>query len=71
MSVISSRSGSIESILKAPGVRLAHLVQRKVNFELPKNLKDILLNYEAGCDRKVYEDLICILKDAHIKVNSF
>lgn len=71
MSVISSRSGSIASILKGPGVR-AKLVgqQRSVNFKLPKNLKSILLDYENGCNRKVYEDLVCILRDANIKVGN-
>lgn len=69
MSVVSSRTSSVASILKGPGVR-AKLVgqQNRVNFKLPKNLKAILLNFENGCDRKVYEDLICTLRDAKIKV---
>ncbi|KAK0080743.1 hypothetical protein PV325_013443 [Microctonus aethiopoides] len=68
MSVISSRTTSIASILKCPGTR-AKLVgtQNRVNFKLPKNLKNLLTNYETGSERKVYDDLICILKNANIK----
>ncbi|XP_015595877.1 RNA polymerase I-specific transcription initiation factor RRN3 [Cephus cinctus] len=72
MSVVSSRVSSVSSILKNPGVR-AKLVDRpnKVHFKLPKNLKHILTNFENGTQRRVYEDLICILRDSTIKDSEF
>ena len=69
MSIVSSRATSVASILKGAGVRAKLIGQKnRVNFRLPKNLREILLNYEKGCDRKVYEDFICILRDSTIKV---
>ncbi|XP_012272863.1 RNA polymerase I-specific transcription initiation factor RRN3 [Orussus abietinus] len=70
MSVVSSRVSSVSSLLKGPGMRSKLIGQsNRVNFKLPKNLKNILSNFENGCDRKIYEDLIRILRDSNIKDN--
>lgn len=58
----------MSSILKAPGVRSQLIRQsNRVYFKLPKNLKEIIYNFEAGNGKKDYEDLICILRDSNIK----
>ncbi|XP_003393653.3 RNA polymerase I-specific transcription initiation factor RRN3 [Bombus terrestris] len=68
MSVVSSRVSSVSSILKTPGVRSQLIRQsNRVHFKLPKNLKSIIYNFEAGNGTKDYEDLICILRDSNIK----
>ncbi|XP_003490029.1 RNA polymerase I-specific transcription initiation factor RRN3 [Bombus impatiens] len=68
MSVVSSRVSSVSSILKSPGVRSQLIRQsNRVHFKLPKNLKSIIYNFEAGNGTKDYEDLICILRDSNIK----
>ncbi|KZC07908.1 RNA polymerase I-specific transcription initiation factor RRN3, partial [Dufourea novaeangliae] len=68
MSVVSSRVSSVSSILKAPGVRSQLIRQpNRVYFKLPKNLKNIIYNFESGNGIKDYEDLICILRDSNIK----
>lgn len=68
MSVVSSRVSNVSSILKAPGVRSQLIRQsNRVYFKLPKNLKKIIYNFEAGNGKKDYEDLICILRDSNIK----
>ncbi|XP_068970803.1 RNA polymerase I-specific transcription initiation factor RRN3 [Bombus flavifrons] len=68
MSVVSSRVSSVSSILKSPGVRSQLIRQsNRVHFKLPKNLKNIIYNFEAGNGTKDYEDLICILRDSNIK----
>ncbi|CAL7933805.1 unnamed protein product [Xylocopa violacea] len=68
MSVVSSRVSSVSSILKTPGVRSQLIRQsNRVYFKLPKDLKSIIYNFEAGNGVKDYEDLICILRDSNIK----
>ncbi|XP_076301490.1 RNA polymerase I-specific transcription initiation factor RRN3 homolog Tif-IA [Lasioglossum baleicum] len=68
MSVVSSRVSSVSSILKAPGVRSQLIRQsNRVYFKLPKNLKNIIYNFENGSVTKDYEDLICVLRDSNIK----
>ncbi|XP_078033044.1 RNA polymerase I-specific transcription initiation factor RRN3 homolog Tif-IA isoform X1 [Augochlora pura] len=68
MSVVSSRVSSVSSILKAPGVRSQLIGQtNRVYFKLPKNLKNIIYNFENGNGTKDYEELICILRDSNIK----
>ncbi|XP_043604914.1 RNA polymerase I-specific transcription initiation factor RRN3 [Bombus pyrosoma] len=68
MSVVSSRVSSVSSILKTPGVRSQLIRQsNRVHFKLPKDLKSIIYNFEAGNGTKDYEDLICILRDSNIK----
>ncbi|XP_060818468.1 RNA polymerase I-specific transcription initiation factor RRN3 [Bombus pascuorum] len=68
MSVVSSRVSSVSSILKTPGVRSQLIRQsNRVHFKLPKDLKSIIYNFEAGNGTKDYEDLICILRDSTIK----
>lgn len=68
MSVVSSRVSSVSSILKAPGVRSQLIRQtNRVYFKLPKDLKSIIYNFEAGNGTKDYEDLICILRESNIK----
>lgn len=68
MSVVSSRVSSVSSILKAPGVRSQLIRQpNRVYFKLPKNLKNIIYNFENGSVTKEYEDLICVLRDSNIK----
>lgn len=68
MSVVSSRLSSVSSILKSPGLRakVVHLANR-VRFKLPKNFKEILINFESGLDRKQYENLICTIRDSEIR----
>lgn len=69
MSVVSSRVSSVSSILKSPGVRSQLIRQsNRVHFKLPKDLRSIIYNFEAGTGTKDYEDLICILRDSNIKV---
>ena len=68
MSVVSSKVSSVSSILKAPGVRSQFIKQaNRVHFKLPKDLKSIIYNFEAGNGTKDYEDLICILRESNIK----
>ncbi|OAD62109.1 RNA polymerase I-specific transcription initiation factor RRN3, partial [Eufriesea mexicana] len=68
MSVISSRVSSVSSILKTPGIRSQLIRQsNRVYFKLPKDLKGIIYNFEAGNGTKDYEDLICLLRDSNIK----
>lgn len=70
MSVVSSRVTSVSSILKGSGVRSALVgPQKKICFKLPRDLKTVLLNYENGCDRQAYQDMICILRDSNVKVS--
>ncbi|XP_076236252.1 RNA polymerase I-specific transcription initiation factor RRN3 homolog Tif-IA [Calliopsis andreniformis] len=72
MSVVSSRVSSVSSILKAPGVRSQLIRQNnRVYFKLPKDLKSIIYNFEAGNGTKDYEDLICILRESTIKDTDF
>lgn len=69
MSVVSSRLSSVSSILKSPGIRAKVVNQaNRVRFKLPKNFKEILINFESGLDRKHYENLICTIRDSDIKV---
>ena len=69
MSVVSSRVSSVSSLLKNPGIRSQLIRQsNRVYLKLPKNLKSILFNFEAGNGTKDYEDLICILRNSDIKV---
>lgn len=72
MSVVSSRStSSISSILKKTGFRDKLIArQNRVTFQIPKNLKKIIIDYETECDKRVYADFICILRDAVIKVST-
>ncbi|KAI4504023.1 hypothetical protein M0802_000494 [Mischocyttarus mexicanus] len=68
MSIVSSRISSLNSILKSPGVRSQLLRQsNKVYFKLPKNVKNILINFESRTNIKDYEDLVCILRSSSIK----
>ncbi|KOC62808.1 RNA polymerase I-specific transcription initiation factor RRN3 [Habropoda laboriosa] len=68
MSVVSSRVSGVSSILKSPGVRSQLIRQsNRVYFKLPKDLKNIIYNFESGNGTKEYEDLICILQDSSIK----
>ncbi|XP_057322164.1 RNA polymerase I-specific transcription initiation factor RRN3 [Microplitis mediator] len=74
MSVVSSRSTAttISSILKGKTASSNVTSNRnRVNFQLPKNLKNILLNYQSPIERKSYENLIGTLRDANIKDNEF
>ncbi|XP_015115100.1 RNA polymerase I-specific transcription initiation factor RRN3 [Diachasma alloeum] len=67
MSVVSTRSASLSSILTTSGHRAKQRQKwSKVIFVPPKDLKKILLNYETGADRKSYDGLICMLRDAEI-----
>lgn len=68
MSVVSSRVSNLSSILKSPGVR-SQLVKQsnRVYFKLPKNIKNILFNFENRNGIKDYEDLICTLRNSNIK----
>ncbi|XP_063983802.1 RNA polymerase I-specific transcription initiation factor RRN3 [Diachasmimorpha longicaudata] len=67
MSVVSARSTSLSSILTSSGHRAKQRQKwAKVVFVPPKNLKKILLNYETGADRKSYDGLICMVRDAEI-----
>lgn len=69
MSIVSSRVSSVSSILKGSGVRSALVnSQKRICFKLPRNLKTVLLNYENGCDRQAYQDMVCILRDSNVKV---
>ncbi|KOX67426.1 RNA polymerase I-specific transcription initiation factor RRN3 [Melipona quadrifasciata] len=68
MSVVSSRVSSVSSLLKDPGIRSQLIRQsNRVYLKLPKNLRSILFNFEAGNGTKNYEDLICILRNSDIK----
>ncbi|XP_001602153.1 RNA polymerase I-specific transcription initiation factor RRN3 [Nasonia vitripennis] len=68
MSIVSSRVSSVSSILKGSGVRSALVnSQKRICFKLPRNLKTVLLNYENGCDRQAYQDMVCILRDSNVK----
>ncbi|KAK1137539.1 hypothetical protein K0M31_002044 [Melipona bicolor] len=68
MSVVSSRVSSVSSLLKDPGIRSQLIRQsNRVYLKLPKNLRSILFNFEAGNGTKDYEDLICILRNSDIK----
>ena len=68
-SIVSSRVSSVSSILKGSGVRAAIVGSRKrICFKLPKNIKTVLLNFENGCNRQEYQDMICILRDSNPKV---
>ncbi|XP_034942157.1 RNA polymerase I-specific transcription initiation factor RRN3 [Chelonus insularis] len=68
MSVISTRSTSVASILKTPGLRKKIASQsNRVRFRLPDDLKSVLINYESGRETKPYEDLIYIVRDAPMK----
>lgn len=69
MSVVSSRVSSVSSILKASGVRAQFIKQpSKVYFKLPKDIKNILLNFAKSDGIKEYEKLIHSLKEGAIKV---
>lgn len=71
MSVVSSRVSNLSSILKSPGVRSQLMKQsNRVYFKLPKNIKNILFNFENRNGIKDYEDLICTLRNSNIKVNN-
>ncbi|XP_015190630.1 PREDICTED: RNA polymerase I-specific transcription initiation factor RRN3 [Polistes dominula] len=68
MSIVSSRISSLNSILKSPGARSQLLRQsNKVYFKLPKNVKDILINFENRSNIRDYEDLVCILRSSSVK----
>ncbi|XP_046628469.1 RNA polymerase I-specific transcription initiation factor RRN3 [Neodiprion virginianus] len=68
MSVTSSRLSSVSSILKGPGIRAKIINQaNRVQFKLPKNLKDILLSFESGTSHKQYENLVCTIRDSEIR----
>ncbi|CAD1479145.1 unnamed protein product [Heterotrigona itama] len=68
MSVVSSRVSSVSSLLKNPGIRSQFIRQsNRVYLKLPKNLKSILFNFEAGNGTKDYENLIYILRNSDIK----
>ncbi|KAF3423756.1 hypothetical protein E2986_01622 [Frieseomelitta varia] len=72
MSVVSSRVSSVSSLLKDPGIRSQLIRQsNRVYLKLPKNLKSILFNFEAGNGTKDYEDLIYILRNSDIKDSDF
>ncbi|XP_044015164.1 RNA polymerase I-specific transcription initiation factor RRN3-like [Aphidius gifuensis] len=74
MSVVSSRSTttSVSSILKNSELRVKLIAQRnRVKFKLPKNLKNILINYEDGSDKRSYKDFIYTLTESVIKDNEF
>jgi hypothetical protein len=69
MSVVSSRVSSVSSILKGSGVRSTLVSsQKRICFKLPTDLKTVLINYQNGCDRQAYQDMICILRDSNVKV---
>ncbi|KAH0561597.1 RNA polymerase I-specific transcription initiation factor RRN3 [Cotesia glomerata] len=71
MSVVSARSTmtTVSSILKSGNLRgnLQASNKNRVTFELPKNLSQILINYEQGTERKNYQALVLTLKEANIK----
>ena len=67
-SVVSSRISSISSILKSPGVR-SSLVGKKICFQLPKDIKTVLSNYENGQNIQTYDNVICILRDSNVNVS--
>ncbi|KAK3930013.1 RNA polymerase I-specific transcription initiation factor RRN3 [Frankliniella fusca] len=61
MSTIKEHRNSIGShILRQAAVK-------KVDFQLPKNLKGTLLNFTNGLDHRPYKDLVCILRDSDVK----
>lgn len=69
MSVISSRTTSIASILKAPGARAQLVgVQKKITFRLPSNIKEILTKLETLNNTTQFEELKNIIKHSQIKV---
>lgn len=68
MSVVSSRVSSVSSILKSPGIRSQlNRQSNRVYFKLPKDIKNIIFNFETHNEIKDYEDLLCFLKDSNIK----
>lgn len=69
MSVISSHVSGISSILKS-GVRAQFIPnkQKKISFELPKDVKSVIADYETGCNTHSYEEMICVLRDSEVKV---
>lgn len=71
MSVVSSRlSSSISSILKNSGKRSSLVgTPKRISFQLPKNIKELLTKNEKGGHRQDYLDTICILRDTNLKVN--
>lgn len=71
MSVTSSKSAanSVSSILNKTGLRTKLIAQRnRVSFQLPNNLEQILVTTRDTTANKAYHNLLCILKDAIIKV---
>ncbi|KAE8749588.1 hypothetical protein FOCC_FOCC003576 [Frankliniella occidentalis] len=62
MSTIKEHRSSIGSHI----LRQATAV-KKVEFQLPKNLKGTLLNFTNGLDHRPYKDLVCILRDSEVK----
>lgn len=70
MSVVSSRVSSVSSILKSIGGKSQVAIQssRATYFKPPKDIKTILYNFETGKGHKEYKELICVLRDAVIKV---
>ncbi|XP_011307388.1 RNA polymerase I-specific transcription initiation factor RRN3 [Fopius arisanus] len=70
MSVVSTRSTSLSSILTTSGHRAKQREKwSRVVFVPPKDLKKTLVNYETGADRKSYDALICMIRDADIGDN--
>lgn len=65
VSVISSGSCT-PSILKVAGNR-SRAVQQRVRFQLPNDLRAILLDFINEKSLKPYEELVCILKDSEIQ----
>lgn len=64
MSILTS-SSTILSIFKTASAATRNSLSH-VKFQLPDNIKTILLNFKSGANTRDYENLVCAIRDSEI-----